>query len=1079
MTDNSPSNLPDHAWFRERIPTALADGLAADEQSRFDAHATACPACAAELRSIRQTEETMTDLLDAALPAPGFEDRIIARLRETPMRRRLLRLSLTFPSIHPAVRNAAVAAAAVLVVAGIGYVGSEAFLQTARVDRYAAAATTQPANTQTDLLYGLLGGLQRPSSNAEKDTYGGGTNSAINKWDVTDLQKNLSYSYQNPYPSSTAIGAGFKLDHNVGGEFAVADINGTTGADLEPNQNYGDGHIEPAQNPFQDIQRDNIHQRWYLTQADLGKFESSLDANDSVLAPSEEFGAEMHVGRSATELAVNNPAGGYFLPGEVAAGPAPGAAPTIIIQRESEARQFPQLQAGRITQRGWDEQGQGESRALAEGAVAQPQQQQGQAGSETQARQVVPANAEGANGQPPATRPANGGGAAAPAPAPAVRKVIRNGEVEFEVDSFDSALVRITQLVNEDGGFVATTNSEKLPNGKVKGTIVVRVPPDRLDTFVLKLRGMGDLKNQRITAQDVGKQYTDLESEMRASRAMEERLLNVIKEGKGEIKDLLAAEKELGVVRGRIEKVVGELRYYDNLIALSTLSVTLYERDIRTAAAATESERIDAGVETEDVEAARAQALRAIDEAKGRVVQSDLKRHDAGQLAATVVAEVPPDAAGPLLDRLKQLGKVARLDVERKQTTPDGATLVPGARVERRDTRVQLSLYNLANVAPRETTNLSLAVADVEAGYRSIVALATKAGGRVVSSSLNQPTAATSRPHQTGAAVALEVKSADADGVLAQLKGAGEVLRLTQTENPDTANVTTAKRGFTVQIVPLAAVAPRETTTVQIAAGDVAGAYAKLLGAVRRTGARVATAQLNEAVRDNVTGVLDFEIARAELGAVEPVLASVGEVTQRTSGRAGDGTGDAVTTDSKVRLSVSLVDAERIPPRETTTLLVELDDVERAMADVLGAAASAGGKTVHSNLSKERGGRAVARVTVDVPLEKAADVLAHVKGMGALRAIEASRDPRAPEGKLARARLDVTLARGDAIGPADGGVWATIREGLSTSVAGLLWSLRLVVIGLCFVLPWVVVLWGAWRLARRRRGSAAPQPQPA
>src|SRR5207244_13268012 len=97
----------------------------------------------------------------------------------------------------------------------------------------------------------------------------------------------------------------------------------------------------------------------------------------------------------------------------------------------------------------------------------------------------------------------------------------------------------------EEQGFVATGNSEKRQNGKVRGTVVVRVPPDRLDTLLLKLRALGDLKSQRIGSEDVTKHYTDLESRLRAARTMEERLLKIIKEGKGEIKDLLQAERQL------------------------------------------------------------------------------------------------------------------------------------------------------------------------------------------------------------------------------------------------------------------------------------------------------------------------------------------------------------------------------------------------------------------------------------------------------------------------------------------------------------------------------------------------------
>ena len=131
---------------------------------------------------------------------------------------------------------------------------------------------------------------------------------------------------------------------------------------------------------------------------------------------------------------------------------------------------------------------------------------------------------------------------AAEKPAPAVtceRSLSRSGEVEFEVESFDAAVAIVSKLVNAiPGGFVATTNSEKLANGKMRGAVVVRVPPDRLDALVLDLRKeltlKGELKNQKIGSQDVTKQYTDLESRLRAARGMEERLLQIIKSGKGE-----------------------------------------------------------------------------------------------------------------------------------------------------------------------------------------------------------------------------------------------------------------------------------------------------------------------------------------------------------------------------------------------------------------------------------------------------------------------------------------------------------------------------------------------------------------
>jgi hypothetical protein len=456
-------------------------------------------------------------------------------------------------------------------------------------------------------------------------------------------------------------------------------------------------------------------------------------------------------------------------------------------------------------------------------------------------------------------------------------------------------------------------------------------------------------------------------------------------------------------------------------------------------------------------------------------VQSELKRYDAGQFGATIVADVPPDAAGPLLDRLKQIGKVARLDVQRKQTADDSkprnaATNAP-VRVEKRDTRFNLSIYNLANVAPRETTTLSLAADDVERAYQAIRDRVTKAGGRILSSNLNRQ-----KPEQTTGSVAFEVPSAEADAVANDLRAAGEAMTLTVAVNADVQNVTTAKRGFNISILSTAAVTPRETTTIQLAVPDVAQAREKILAVATTQAAHVRAAALNENDRQNVTATLELDVKRAALPAVEKALGEAGQVVKRNSSRAADADN---TLDSKIRLSLTLLPADRLPPRETTTLTVELKDVESAMASLQAAASEVGGRVVVSNLQKDRDGRGVARVAVDVPLDKAGEIVRRARELGVVRAIDASKDLQVPPGALARARVDLTFANADTLVAPERGVFASIRRGLSTSLAGLMRSLELIIIGVCFVLPWALVVYALWRLIKRRRPTTEPTPAPA
>ena len=652
-------------------------------------------------------------------------------------------------------------------------------------------------------------------------------------------------------------------------------------------------------------------------------------------------------------------------------------------------------------------------------------------------------------------------------PAPGARKIIRNGTMSIEVDRFDDALMRITKLVVEQGGFIATTDSDKLPNGKMKGTLTLRVPPEHLDALVLTLRGIGDLKSQKIGAEDVTRHYTDLESGLRAARAMEERLLDIIKTGKGQIKDLLAAEKELGVWREKIEQIEGEKRFMDNLISLSTLTIELYERDIHTPASASETEQVQMSLETEKVDEAYEKARAAIESARGRIVQAELKQYDAGQFGATIQAAIPPDGAEQVVARLRQLpGRIAHFSRDSRRTTANGEAPQAGVTtVHREDVIVSMQIYNLANVSPRRTTTLQLAAANVDRAYQQVLDQVRSAGGRVVTSSLSKPDAA-----QQAAEIDIQIPTEKADVVQDAVRTLGDIMRQDATESPDTVNVTEAKRGLHVRIVSLAAVPARESQDVKLAAGNVHEAFNDILAAVNSAGGRVLESGLNEQDLNDVTALISFELPRSAAAAVDRSLGKAGQVLSRTLSRSPDAQN---TLDSKIRVSLAMTSGDRLPPRQTTTIREEVSDVERAVDDIVNAAASAGGRRIGSGeMTQDRAGHSTAQVVVDVPLAKAGPILDQVERMGYRRSRQVSFDNTVPEGPLARARIDVTFSNSAESLGGEQSTWDAIRHALSVTGTGLRWSLQMLVIGICFVAPWALVLWGVWRLVRRRPSAA-------
>jgi hypothetical protein len=399
-------------------------------------------------------------------------------------------------------------------------------------------------------------------------------------------------------------------------------------------------------------------------------------------------------------------------------------------------------------------------------------------------------------------------------------------------------------------------------------------------------------------------------------------------------------------------------------------------------------------------------------------------------------------------------------------------------KTERKPTRLLISIYNLANVAPRKTTNVSLAANDVEAAYKALTEAAKSNGGRVVTSSLDRGDAVKA----TGSLV-LEFPPDKFEAAMTALHAQGDVLKLALTENPDTQNSTEAKAGLTVQLVSLASVQPRETVRQTLAATDVPAAYQAILDAVNsstvtitsggvtvsetvpNSHGRVLSAQLNEQDRQNVTADLQLEIPRSALADFDKALAAAGGTIARTSNRSPD---VQDTVDSKLAVNLTITSSDHLAPRETTRLQIEVGDVDKSAADAQAAAIAAGGRVTESTVTRDHG-KGLARIILDLPLDKSSDVLRQVRDEGTVRGIDASRDPQAPAGALAHAQIFVEFTTGEAIVADETGPWASIRQGLSTSISGLLWSLQWVIVGLCLIGPWAGIGWIISRLWRRRR----------
>ncbi|GIW80949.1 MAG: hypothetical protein KatS3mg105_2756 [Gemmatales bacterium] len=637
------------------------------------------------------------------------------------------------------------------------------------------------------------------------------------------------------------------------------------------------------------------------------------------------------------------------------------------------------------------------------------------------------------------------------------RKIIYTGEMEFEVDQFESAVERVTKIVAEEKGFIATVNSEKLPNGKVRGTVVVRVPPDRLHTLVLKLRGLGDLKRQHLTSRDVTKLYTDLEGRLRAARTMEKRLLKIIEEGKGTIKDLLEVEKQLGEFRERIESLEGEIRYYSNLIALSTLTLTIYERQLEAAAAVTVTENVQVGIETDDVEKAYREVLASVEEAKGRITKSEFKKHAGGQNTAVIHFEVSPESAGSLRDRMKQMGRISRLDMDRASLAAS-ATPLANAPVKRKNTRFFVSIYNLANVAPRQEVIVELAAENPLAVFEEILKLARKAGGQVVPGG---------RDERTAQSLRINVAAESADGFELQLEKLGELLTKRRVYHPDTDQYTDTKRGFAIRLFDFSQLQPGENLGLKLAVEDVAAGFGKLKDAAKGVNGRVISSQFSDRDQSNITAKITIDIDRDKRDAFRDALNRIGGIVSQEAIAQAKTQQQTYKVETKVRYVIDVIAQSSLPARQTHQITIEVPNVVETAKRLSDLVKAESGQIIKSEIHQRPDGETDASLVFDVSQADAASLVQQFKDTGKIRSETINTNPKVPDNQLARARIHLTLSNRPLV-PSDKGLTDQMHESLSKSYFWLWWSIRMIIVGLAASLPWLVIAFILYRIFRRR-----------
>ena len=159
------------------------------------------------------------------------------------------------------------------------------------------------------------------------------------------------------------------------------------------------------------------------------------------------------------------------------------------------------------------------------------------------------------------------------------RLVIENADLAIVVKDPKARMAEINALASEFGGYVVSSNlyqsftsfGKEVP----EATIVIRVPAERLDEALTRIKEDAvDIDYENRSGQDVTNIYVDLQAQLTAKQAAEAKLLEIMDQAT-RAEDVLAIYLQVQQVQTAIEQLKGQIKYYEESAAMSSISVRL------------------------------------------------------------------------------------------------------------------------------------------------------------------------------------------------------------------------------------------------------------------------------------------------------------------------------------------------------------------------------------------------------------------------------------------------------------------------------------------------------------------------
>lgn len=158
------------------------------------------------------------------------------------------------------------------------------------------------------------------------------------------------------------------------------------------------------------------------------------------------------------------------------------------------------------------------------------------------------------------------------------RMVSYEANISVEVKELDAALSAIEQKTKATGGYVVESSVYSIDDHSKGANLAVRVPQKQFqDVLAFIEKESEKTVDRNVRGEDVTEEFVDLDSRLRAKKAVEKRLLSFMETAQ-KTEDLLKISNDLARVQEEIEQLTGRMNYLKNRTDYASIHVDLREK---------------------------------------------------------------------------------------------------------------------------------------------------------------------------------------------------------------------------------------------------------------------------------------------------------------------------------------------------------------------------------------------------------------------------------------------------------------------------------------------------------------------